>query len=87
MATLQVKVEQLIRSQLQEGEADLTTLPNGRVSGHVIAKDFEQLDYEQRRALLRRLWGQHLLPEEAANISTILTYTPAEWQVPLPDDS
>lgn len=89
MATLQEKLERIIHSGLVEARAELEVLPNGDVCGHVISTEFDGKMYEDRRKRLSRLWEKgvrdgELSSDDVAKISTLLTYTPAEWGVPLP---
>lgn len=83
---LQDKLSKLIERRLENGMADLETLPNGHVSGHVISSEFEEKNYEQRRARIRQMLneavaGGELDRAEVLHVSTLLTYTPAEWAV------
>ncbi len=88
-----VSLEERLRGILIEGlggEADLETLPNGHVCGHVISPQFEGLDYENRRKKIRELLDAKqeagdLSKEDRLNVSTLLTYTPAEWSVATTD--
>jgi len=78
----------VIESGLSAGRAELETLANGHVCGHVISSEFENLDYEARRDRLRLVIeragaARKLLEAEILRISTLLTYTPEEWSVSL----
>lgn len=71
---------------LPGGQAHLEELPNGSVSGHVLSSGFEGLDYEARRRLIRETLDTakdkgYLKEDELLLVSTLLTYTPAEWAV------
>jgi hypothetical protein len=86
MASLQDKLTALFL-KLADGDSHLRTLPNGHVSGHVISSEFETLDYEARRLRLRQVIDAAvaagvLTTTETLAISTLLTYTPAEWSAP-----
>lgn len=89
MEALQEKLTRIIEEDLR-GTAELETLSNGRVTGDVICRQFEGKDYADRRAIIRdaingRIDCGYLTPDEAANVSTLLTYTPDEWDVILTD--
>ena len=90
MPTLQEKLENIIEQELKDGKADLETLENGHVCGHVISSEFEGQDYEQRRMRIREILDdsvQHdvVAADELTQVSTLLTYTPAEWSVAIAD--
>ncbi|MCC7293728.1 MAG: hypothetical protein IT449_16850 [Phycisphaerales bacterium] len=89
MQTLQDRLAQIVRTRLK-GEADLETLPNEHVCGHVISPLFMDLDYQDRRRIIRKALDEAieegiLVPSDQPLISTLLTYTPAEWSVVLTD--
>ena len=83
MDTLKERIEKLIAASLREGRADLETLPNGRIVGHIIARDFEDRSFEDRRRMLWGVLNSHLTAHEKMQVSTLLTYTPEEWDIPL----
>jgi uncharacterized tellurite resistance protein B-like protein len=88
METLEPKLKRLIEAGIPETEAHLETLPGGHVCGDIVSTRFRDLDYEQRRNLIRAVWEQalargDLTPDEHLAISTLLTYTPEEWSVDL----
>ena len=85
MDPFQQKLTELFNSQLADGMADLETLANGHVCGHVVSSEFNEMTYEQRRVRLKEITEQALSPEELLKISTLLTYTPEEWSVEIPD--
>lgn len=81
---LERKLREIFRDKLAQGKADLETLPNGHVCGHVISSEFKNRDYEERRQRIDKVLDQcvkHklLTAGERSRISTLLTYTPAEW--------
>ena len=84
-ASLETKLAEAVRTRL-DGEVDLETLPNGHVCGHIVSRQFQGLDYEQRRGKIRdalqsaRTDGE-LTDQEMLQVSTLLTYTPEEWSV------
>jgi hypothetical protein len=87
--TLADKLTRIIQSEL-EGTVDLETLPNGHVCGHVVSPRFEDKDYQDRRLLIRDALLKHvqqgdLTDDEHGRVSTLLTYTPDEWNVVLSD--
>jgi hypothetical protein len=89
---LRDRLARLIEDRLDDGKADLETLPNGHVSGHVVSSEFENQDYEQRRIRIREMLDDavrrgDLDPDDPPRISTLLTYTPAEWTVASTDVS
>ena len=82
--TLQQKLNDVLTQGLDCDLADLETLSNGHVCGHVVSKEFDGLDFECRRKRIRDLIDQavqdnRLTRQEALQISTLLTYTPIEW--------
>lgn len=79
METLQGKLNAILTSELDSGETDLETLPNGHVCGHVISREFHGKTYEQRRRRIKEIMETNLKPEELVSVSTLLTYTPEEW--------
>lgn len=85
MDSFKQKLTELFEGQLADGKADLETLANGHVCGHVVSSEFNAMTYEQRRARLKQITEQALRPEELLKISTLLTYTPEEWSVEIPD--
>ncbi len=90
MPRLQEKLAKLLPDRLRNGQADLETLPNGHVSGHVISSEFEGKDYEQRRRRIREILDAaveegRLSHADLLKVSTLLTYTPAEWSVAASD--
>jgi acid stress-induced BolA-like protein IbaG/YrbA len=90
MDQLSTKTKRVIESGLQQCEAFLDT-ELGRVTGHVVAGEFDQLDYDARRKKIRAVIDQavasgELTQTDALSVSTLLTYTPDEWKVTLPDD-
>ncbi len=87
---LQDKLARLIEQRLKRGKADLETLPNGHVCGHVISSEFEDKDYERRRVRIREMLDEALTEGELEqadllSVSTLLTYTPEEWSVATTD--
>jgi len=87
---LQAKLDSLLTGALKSASTDLETLSNGHVSGHVISGEFDGLDYEERSQRIGQIVDQavkdnRLSHEEAMSISTLLTYTPAEWSVAVDD--
>jgi len=87
---LQGKLARLLKEGLKEGKADLETLPNGHVCGHVISSEFNRLDYQERRRRIRRVLDRavsegKLKASDLLRVSTLLTYTPAEWFVATAD--
>ncbi len=90
MQTLQERLKPLLESGLPDGEADLETLSNGHVCGHVISSAFEGLSYADRRQRIRAVLDRaenngELTAEDIRHVSTLLTYTPAEWSVVITD--
>jgi len=88
--SLQTKLDSLLTGALKNARTDLETLSNGHVSGHVISSEFDGLDYEERSQRIDEIVDQavennRLSREEALSISTLLTYTPAEWSVAVED--
>ena len=79
METLQGKLEALLTRELQDGETDLETLPNGHVCGHVISPEFQGKSYEERRRRIKEIIDPNLDRSELASVSTLLTYTLEEW--------
>ncbi len=91
MATLEQKLMRIVEEDLQ-GEARLETLPGGHVSGDVVSPLFEGKDYRDRRLLIREAIRRHvelgdLTADEQHQVGTLLTYTPAEWNVVLTDST
>lgn len=89
MSTLLEKLKAVVEEML-DGEADLETLPNGHVCGHVISPHFRDKDYEDRRALIKQAIEEgrqagRLDATDVQRISTLLTYTPEEWSVAITD--
>ncbi len=85
MATLEQKLNRIVKEDLQ-GSAELETLPNGHVCGDVVSPFFEGKDYHDRRVIIREALRKHvdngeISPDEQLQVSTLLTYTPAEWSV------
>jgi len=83
---LEKRLMELIRERLDGGESELETLPNGHVCGHVVTRRFEGMDYAQRRAIIRAAIeagkeAGELSNDDVSLISTLLTYTPDEWQL------
>lgn len=83
MEAVEEKLKTLIANRLRDGMADLEVLPNGRVVGHIISSEFEDLDYGDRRKRLWEIIDSELSLEEKRKLSTLLTYTPEEWNVAL----
>ncbi len=88
MEALAEKLKRILETALNDGRAELETLPNGHVCGQVIASEFDGKDYETRRKRIREVLDQaqtqrSLSAEDLSNISTLLTYTPDEWSVTL----
>ena len=79
MDTFEQKLKELIEKHLEAGRAELETLPDGHVCGHVISPEFHGKSYEQRRNRLKEITEQELNREDLLKISTLLTYTPEEW--------
>jgi acid stress-induced BolA-like protein IbaG/YrbA len=91
MDQVSAKVKEVLENGLEGCEAFLDTEPNGRVTGHVVAREFDDLSYEDRRKCIRAVIEEavtsgRLTREDALSVSTLLTYTPDEWAVTLPDD-
>lgn len=80
-ASIEEKMRTVIERGLKGGKADLETLPNGHVTGHVISDEFVGLDYEARRNRIRDLLERELGHDERIKVSTLLTYTPEEWSM------
>lgn len=90
MVSLQEKLEAIFQKHLEDGNAELETLPNGHVCGHVITPEFDSKSYEERRARVRIILEKsveegNITDQERLNVSTLLTYTPDEYGVPLKD--
>ena len=85
MASLEEKLSQALTRRLRDGQVDLERLPNGRVVGHVVSSEFDGLSYDDRRKRLWQIIDEELTAEEARQVSTLLTYTPEEWNIPLQD--
>jgi hypothetical protein len=79
MESFEEKLRKLFEGGLADGKAELETLANGDVCGHVVSSEFKDLTYEQRRARLKQITERALDEEELLKISTLLTYTPEEW--------
>ena len=73
------RLKELIEKHLEAGQAELETLPDSHVCGHVIPPEFRGKSYEQRRNRLKEITEQELDREDLLKISTLLTYTPEEW--------
>ncbi len=89
MPSLEEKLITIVKTRL-DGEADLETLENDHVCGHVISPHFVGLDFHDRRQLIKKAIQEALRQGELNDddmplISTLLTYTPAEWSVVLTD--
>ena len=83
MDTFEQKLKKLLETNLKEGQADLETLPNGHVCGHVISPEFDGKSYEERRARLKEITERELNEQDLLKISALLTYTPEEWSFEL----
>jgi acid stress-induced BolA-like protein IbaG/YrbA len=86
MPTLEEKLKNLLEANLADGLADLETLPDKQVCGHVVSSEFRGKDYGTRRQRIREVFevardDGRLTAEEFLHISTLLTYTPEEWDV------
>ena len=79
-ATVEKKVNDALTARLREGRADLETLPNGHVCGHVISPEFEGLSYQDRYRRINEILERELNQDELIQVSTLLTYTPKEWE-------
>jgi len=84
-------IKGVLEAGLGDCEAFLDTEPNGHVTGHVVAGEFDNLSYEERRKRIRAVVDDavasgKLTEDDALKVSTLLTYTPNEWSVTLPDD-
>jgi acid stress-induced BolA-like protein IbaG/YrbA len=86
MESVKDKLRRVIVENLREASADLETLPNGRIVGHIISSDFDGLSYAERRERLWRVIDEEMNREEVEQLSTLLTYTPEEWNIPLQSD-
>lgn len=85
------RIARVIRDGIDGCETFLETEPSGRITGHVVATEFEGVTYEARRNKIRSVIDQavaasELSADDAGKVSTLLTYTPEEWSVTLPDD-
>lgn len=86
METLEQELTKLFKRELRDGSAELDTLPNDHVYGHVVSSEFDAMNYEQRRARLKEILdASELEAEQLLKVSTLLTYTPEEWSVKIPD--
>jgi acid stress-induced BolA-like protein IbaG/YrbA len=83
MGALEKKVKRIIEGGLEQGVADLETLSDGYIVGHVISPEFEDVAYAKRRRMVWKLLEESLSPKELRQISVMLTYTPNEWGVEL----
>ena len=89
-APLKDRLETILIKGLENAQTDLETLPDGHVCGHVVSPEFERLDFEERRKRIRALLDQaatdgNLHQSELLQVSTLLTYTPAEWSTATSD--
>jgi hypothetical protein len=80
---LQDRIAKIVQDGLADGRAELETLPNGHICGHVISSDFTDLSYEARGKKLNELLRRHLSAEDMVGVSVLLTYTPEEFAVSL----
>ena len=83
---LQLKLKKILEEGLRDGIADLETLPNGHVCGHVASTEFDGCDFEDSRKRIRVLLDRakaegRLTADELLKVSTLLTYTRDEWSV------
>ena len=79
MESFQKKIENLIQQSIREARVELETLSNGHVCGHVISPEFDGVSHKDRRLRVREVLEEGLARDEMLNVSTLLTYTPAEW--------
>ena len=91
MDSVSEKIKRVLEGGLRECKAILDAEVNGRVTGHVVAGEFDDLTYEIRRQRIRTVIDRAvvsgtLTKQDALSVSTLLTYTPEEWTVTLPDD-
>ena len=83
METLLHKLQRLITHNLRQGQADLELMQGGLIVGHVISPEFSGRTFASRRNIIKKKVIDQLKPTEQKRVSTLLTYTPAEWSVPL----
>ena len=82
MGKLHRKVIRAIRERFKDAEDALDEVRStGRVTGVVISRAFEGLDFPERQERLNRLLRRKLTPEEFADVGPIAALTPAEATV------
>ncbi len=74
-----------LQEHIAGAAAKLEQLPNGHVCGALVAPAFEGQDFDVRRRLYRQALDQarrsgELQAEDMPLISTILFYSPVEWE-------
>ena len=79
MPTLQRQIETILASELKNCVTDLETLFNGHVCGHVVSSEFRRKSYEQRHRRIMKVLEAHLSKKQMLKVSTLLSYTPEEW--------
>jgi acid stress-induced BolA-like protein IbaG/YrbA len=79
MPQLAEQIKTVIETKLKDGYADLETLPNDHVCGHVVSSEFRAKSYEDRRKQIAEVLSQHLDNDQMSYVSTLLAYTPEEW--------
>lgn len=90
MPSLEDRLRNALRAEPLNARGDLEALEDGKIFGHVVSDSFVDLDYEDRRKLIRvaiekAVQSGSLTTDDVQNISTLLTYTPAEWDTILTD--
>lgn len=83
MDPLQETLEEALKKVMSDATLeDVEILPNGHLCGHVISAEFSEMDHVERRAKLREAIDR-LKEEDRIRISTLLTFSPDEYNVEL----
>ena len=79
---LKDKIERIVAEHFRDSRTDLEVSFRGRVGGHIITPEFDEIDYDDRRHRVKALLREHLTPEEQLRISTLFFFTPYEYDDP-----
>jgi hypothetical protein len=81
MESLKEKVATLVKERFDEADTELEIIPKSKkLSGYVIWQGFVGESHRERQQQLWRVLREALKPEEQAQVSALLTLSPAEMQ-------
>lgn len=76
---LALQLRDVLSKRLISAQVLLEVLPNNLIVGHIISPQFDDMDSAERFDFVQNVLRKNIRKEQRTRISTLLTYTPEEW--------